>query len=357
MNVEIRMDNLDHGLEDWNQVSDLQHDHNKLPVVSKKVKHIHQTFENTVDGTMLVAMTSNAAMNLASKVTPINQDIPTNLDAVASGLWLVDLVNVFWWWKTEKRVSWQHTASVLCVTVRQILNSWDFLVTCFKNAALVIGNLPVIGLGVSALRMLGSGFSIWHDIKVYRKANKHMKVAKEQIDSLTKENKRIAKLFNKTLHKKMEFAGNDPKHRDKIRKKHIDDFMKEHLTEEERIGVEGKDYQAKVSHLSRSLVGRVEKYEHVIEVSKVEKKKAWVSIVGSVMNVAIGILAVLAIVGVGAMAATGWGMLVLGLAWTTYSLVTFFYQHSLNNSVRHLPGFAPDVSVDIEVHVSPDAAA
>lgn len=304
-----------------------------LPQEAKKalVQFSHKATEHFFEGVEVVGRVAAVAENLAA-VTE-NHGVQSDIETLDGVLGTIDLVNTASFWISGKRKSWQHTASAVCSTMRQVVNTVEFMGVNLEAVAGTVGTIPVLGLIMNASKIVGYSLSIWHNVKVIKKANKDHQdagVQKQHWEQVTQilngsteglgENVRSATIFDRICNVMRTSLPEEIKR----------DVM-EILISENRPVTEYEQpvTEQQLSQLNNKLLGRVKVLKAEQERAAIEKKKSRASIVHSVNSIA---LAIIIIVGmIVAPFVTGAILAAYGLYMSSYALGMYLYQRHLEH--------------------------
>lgn len=125
-------------------------------------------FEDTVNLSMLSCYVSSFFTSLLSeayKNSSTGGDLSKAsevLGKLGDGFWLIDLINTGNWWLTGQHESWMDTTSKICSTVRQVIDGVEFFGVNLDSICNTVGGVPVLGVVMSSMRIVGSSCALIH---------------------------------------------------------------------------------------------------------------------------------------------------------------------------------------------------
>lgn len=295
---------------------------------SDKFKFTQIDFANVIDGVICVADATKSAARLLNEFVASSDVLQVSEIAgeVGDGLWLIDGINTFRWWIKGERKSTQHTLGMTCSTARQILSGAEFLGVDLDHISLSIGNIPLIG---ASLRVVGSAFSLWHEVKQLKKTDRKIQAIVNESDFWKEYKITYLKYYENRVERELEKSQGTLTLED-AQERVIDRA----LDENDNKLLYGKSYAQKYQYLENKLETKIQPLDQMLKHEKNEKKKSIASIVGAIINIAYGLFVIIAISSGMALAAQGWPLIVLGLVVSGYSLWKFYYQHSFPDAPR-----------------------
>lgn len=150
--------------------------------IGSKVLSYQPGAAQTIEGALRISTTLSHAGQVYRLATGNidGQRFETTTGSWADGLYALDIVNTAFWWVTAERKSWQHTASNVVGTVRQLVHCVEYAGIDLNAIAGTIGKIPVLSVVMPVLRSVDNAFGLGHQILVYRQKDDQQK----NIDSL-----------------------------------------------------------------------------------------------------------------------------------------------------------------------------
>lgn len=129
---------------------------------------------DVVEGAMRIATTLSCAGQVYRLATGSLDGLGFETDNGnwADGLYAIDIINTAVWWKSSKRNTWQYTASNVVGTVRQLVHCVEYSGINLSTIAGAIGNIPVLGVVMPVLRSVEHALAFKHQVLVLRQKDK-----------------------------------------------------------------------------------------------------------------------------------------------------------------------------------------
>lgn len=268
---------------------------------------------------------SQFATALISLVGEILIEVPTGLSEFAKRLEdsckvlsFFNFLSHIKWWLCEERKSWQHTVSMASYTASQALDAAKFLEKIkaidLSAISVTIGRIPVLGVISGGLSGIACGFGAWHDGKKIYDLNKEIVAKRDELNAAEKDLEACKAACQSSAKSKKELP-----HALRVYVLH-EESEQIKRTFKENSNEKIKEFAVK------KLEHRVKKLDVEISNHELEKNKATISLIGNIASVAFDILIIIGLCAcIGALAVTGWPMLVLALVVAGIGLYEFLY--------------------------------
>lgn len=169
---------------------------------------LQANFDNAVNLGMLVAITGahfsaclSASLKGTESASKINQVVEA-LGNISDALWLIDNFNTVYWWIKGNREGAFHTVGKVADTMRQALDGVSFVCKDLDSVVGTLGGVPVLGMVLASLRIVGSTCSLIHNVARYHE----YRVAKRELKDLsTSTDEKINGLVTKYFSKEKNF--------------------------------------------------------------------------------------------------------------------------------------------------------
>lgn len=265
-------------------------------------------FADGLDGTMRVLAVGETFAGVMN-----NEALSLGLGALGDGLTAVDLFNTTYWFKNGTRKSWQDTASNVCYSARQIVIGANCVGIDLNTVAGTIGNIPILGLFTNGMRVVGYGFSLWHNVNVIRKSNTEMRVAE------------FSRNYWKHTYDNVKFL---KEHHGPILDAYIEESVISREDKQELHALTPRSERAQTPDRLKQLAGRVKYYSDQYDKALCEKRKSRTSVVNAINQIALGIFSIIGLI----FAPILVGSLAMGFAlyMSVYAIGLFVYHQSLS---------------------------
>lgn len=304
---------------------------------------------DAIEGTRKVGLVSASVLDTVEASVP---EMPKALKDMQIGVtffnnipFTINTFALFEWWSRGKKQSDQHTAFMLLSTIQQVVGTAKFAANVgvyiteqLGHTSLVdvagicdkIGSIPVLGQGMGILETVAYSFSAWHHTNKIRKVSAKVNLHNTTIQKVQRQLVALTAL-PKELGSRESGSKDDAEHHAELQKRIEAD---RELSEEAEVTRHITDGKHKLEYLETKFKHRVELYTNKIERAELNKKKYWVSLVNDISHIVYGILTILSLAGVTALAGTGLPMIVLGLVAMSISLYKFVYHKRIEKQLE-----------------------
>lgn len=282
------------------------------------VQHTLGVYGDAVADVEVLEKVGRVASGVVSAINHNATSVPGPLGEVLGGsiemVNILDFINRIRWFVSATAKCWQETASMVCLTVLQFMESLQFLervkALSLSRITANIGRIPVLGIALNVVNFGYRGFDAWTVLKDLSSNRDQLQACRETIAQSTRKLDEVSR---------------------------SDDQLANQLINEHVQGITFTTPADSKAYLSVKYQSEVTKYTQELNHVKLERKMLWTSLVDDISNIALGILALAGVCGVAFLAVTSLPMIILGTVVAAIGLSKYLYQRSCKQVMAQNP--------------------